>query len=132
LGEQTQEPALGLQYAIDGECRVVRLTYSGEVTFADWTATMTAVFESPVYRPGFRFLLDRRLALSPQIDYVKRAVEFTRAHRRRVVGSRWAVVVSNSSAFGMARFGQDLAKGLVKDVLVCKDMADAENWLRSD
>lgn len=122
---------MGVQYSIDGEDRVVRLTYSGEVTFDEWTAAMRAVFETPEYRPGFRFLLDRRLALSPQLDYVKRAVEFTRAHRRRVAGSRWAVVVSNSSAFGMARFGQELAKGLVKDIWVGKDIAEAEHWLRA-
>jgi hypothetical protein len=72
------------------------------------------------------------LVRAPDVPYVKNTVEFVRQHRRRVAGSRWAVVASNSSAFAMARYGQDLARGLVKDISVFRDLAEAESWLLSD
>lgn len=122
---------MGLQHSIEADARLVRLTYSGLVTFDEWAATMKSVFDDPTYQPGFAFLADRRMALTPTTLYVERAVTFIHDRRSRVAGSRLAIVVSNSGSFGMMSLAQMLAKHLVKDICVFKNLREAEHWLRS-
>jgi integrase/recombinase XerC len=51
---------MGISYSVDAEARLVRLDYSGVVSFADWAGAMIAVFRHPAYASGFAFLADRR------------------------------------------------------------------------
>ena len=121
---------MSLKWSIEPEARLVHLIYTGVVTLDDLTAAMKAVFDDPAYQPGFGFLVDRRLALTPTTDYIEHAVAFVRRHKRNVTGSRVALVVSNSGAFGMMRLAQMLGANLVKDICVFKDLGAAESWLR--
>lgn len=75
-------------------------------------------------------MADRRLALPPSTDYIQRAVAFMRTHKRRVAGSRWALVFGSSATFGMLRLGQALAKDLPTSSCTFKSVEEAERWLR--
>jgi hypothetical protein len=119
-----------MEYSIEPSTRLVRLKYSGAVSFEEWAATMKAVFGNARYRPGFRFLVDRRLAFAPTTEYVERAVAFARRHRGEVSGSRWALVIAGSGTFGMMQLGQMLAKDLPTESCVFKNVDEAERWLQ--
>src|SRR5262245_65696868 len=121
---------MSLSYSIETDAHLVRLVYSGAVEYDEWVTTMKSVFEDGSYRPGFAFLVDRRLALTPTAYFIERAVAFTRRHKSRVAGSRWALVVSNAGTFGMMRLAQMLGNDLVKDSCVFKSLDEAEAWLR--
>ena len=122
---------MGVKYSIEEDARLVRLTYSGLVALDEWVASIKAVFEDPVYKPGFRFLIDWRLALTPDADFVKRAAAHARQHKREISGSRLAMVSGDRATFGMLYLAKDQSTALFKKAWVSTDLKEAENWLRS-
>jgi hypothetical protein len=122
---------MGMQYSIEEDARLVRLTCSGLVTLDEWFATIKAVFADPAYKPGLRFLVDWRLGLTPDVDFVKRAAAHARQHRPEISGSRLAMVVSERATFGIMRLAKEQSAVLFKRGWVFTDLKEAEHWLRS-
>lgn len=110
---------------------MVRLDYAGNVTFDDWAATMKGVFANQDYKPGFRFLVDWRRALAPDVDFVKRAAAWARQHKREISGSRVAMVVSDRATFGIMGLAKEQSTALFGRSWVFTNLKDAEHWLRS-
>lgn len=127
------QPPMGINYAIDAEARLVRLDYVGATTADEFAATLTAIFRSTSYRPGFGFLSDRRNVEPPTKAYIEHALSFMEAHREQVAGGRWAVVVSTPASYGMGRMGQNIAEGRRSPtpVQVFRGIDEAEAWLNA-
>jgi hypothetical protein len=123
---------MGINYSIDSEARIVRLTHVGSSAIEEYEATLTAIFRSPLYRPGFGFLVDRRGFEAPPSSFVQQLVSFLQRNRGSVAGARWAVVASTPAGYGMARVGQMLAEAAEHVVIVdaFRSVAEAEAWLR--
>lgn len=123
---------MGINYAIDAEARIVRLSYVGETTPEEFAATMSAIFRSTPYRPGFGFLSDRRDAPAATTEYIQRNVAFAEAHQEELAGARWATVVSSTVNYGLSRMAQNLleGKGRPPALMVFTDIGEAERWLR--
>jgi hypothetical protein len=120
-----------LTYTIDLPARIARLRYEGDVTFEEWAAAMTDVLAHPEFRSGFGLLYDRRGASPPSRDYVRRTVEFGKAHAEQLGACRVALVVDNADAYARASMGQILGgRSLQSDIFT--DIREAEAWLRCD
>jgi hypothetical protein len=117
-------------YSIDEAAHLVTLHYTGDTTFDEFASTMREVFLDPRYRLGLRFLVDRRIADVPTTSYIQRGTAFLTAHRAELTGSRWAVVVSNTTAYGMARMGQTMGESDAVDAGVFTGIDEALAWLQ--
>ena len=124
---------MGISYSIDEAARIVRVVHSGDSPIEEYEAVLTAIFCSPLFQPGFAFLIDRRRFESPPAAFVRRLIEFLNQNRRSLAGARWAVVVESPAGYGMGRMGQMLAEGTGDAVTVCvfRDVGEAESWLRN-
>lgn len=123
---------MSLAFWIDAPAKIVRLEYRGQVEVDDFTAALEAVFRDPAYRPGFGFLVDRRAANPPTVDYTERVLAFALLHERELRGARWALVVASAAAVDMGHFGEKLAASaaLPQAAQVFRDPESAEAWLR--
>lgn len=123
---------MSLAFWIDVPARIVRLEYRGHVEVDDFTVTLESVFRDPRYRPGFGFLVDRRGADPPTVEYTERVLAFALLHDRELKGARWALVVSDPLAVEMGHFGERLAASaaLPQAAQVFGDPESAEAWLR--
>lgn len=124
---------MGINYSIDAEMGIVRLTHVGESPVEEYKATLTAIFRSPLYKPGFGFLVDRRTFDNPPESFVQGFVAFLNHNRTMLAGARWAVVALTPAGHDMARVGQTLAK-VADDVVIVKafsEIPEAEAWLRT-
>ena len=111
---------------------MVRVVHSSDSPIEEYEAVLAAIFRSPLFQPGFGFLIDRRRFESPPAAFVRRLIEFLNQNRRSLAGARWAVVVESPAGYGMGRMGQMLAEGSGDAVTVCvfRDIGEAESWLR--
>jgi len=123
---------MAIHYSIDPEARIVRLTHLGETPIEDYEATLTAIFRSPSYRPGFGFLVDRRRFGTPPTTFVLRLIAFMTSQREALAGARWAVVAPSPAGYGLGRMGQMLAEtaGGFITVRVFREIDEAERWLQ--
>jgi hypothetical protein len=122
---------MAINYSIDAEARIVRLTYVREPTVGELTATMRAIFRSLDYRPGFGFLVDRRSVNAPTQAFVEGVLAFMTLQREALAGARWAVVVSETESYGMGRIGELMNESRHGPVPVRPflEIAEAEAWL---
>lgn len=123
---------MGINYEIDAEARIVRLSYIGDTTPEEYEAAMRAIFRATSYRPGFGFLSDRRDIEPPTAAYVTRTIDFDQAHQGELSGARWATVVSSTVNYGLGRMAQNLAESRELAVVprIFTDLRAAEAWLR--
>jgi hypothetical protein len=120
-------------FQIDHPHALVTITYDDPVTFERWRATMREVFADPAYRPGFRFLGDRRgVRETPRVSYVESVVEFLESHAQRLEGGRWANLVpaGDRAMFGMGHMIDLMTESRVPlAVRTFDDHAAAMAWL---
>jgi hypothetical protein len=123
---------VAINYSIDAEAQIVRLTYVREPTIEELWATLRAIFRAADYRPGFGFLVDRRSVAPPTREFVERVLAFMTLQREALAGGRWAVVVGEMTSYGMGRMGALMseARHAPMPVRPFLDIAEAEAWLR--
>jgi hypothetical protein len=123
---------MGIIYSIDAGARIVRLEFVGDISPDQWAGTLRAILRTATYEPGFGFLVDRRNASPPTVEYVEFSIGLAMLNERRLAGARWAVVTSSPASLEMARMGKTLAQGagLPTPIQVFDDVESAERWLR--
>jgi hypothetical protein len=123
---------MGINYAIDAEARIVRLSYVREPTVDELAATMRAIFRSVDYRPGFGFLVDRRTVGPPTREFIDGLLAFMTLQRAALAGGRWAIVVTAAVRHGMGGMGPEIVEGWRGPMPIRPfvEIADAESWLR--
>jgi hypothetical protein len=108
-------------YSIDPVRRLVQMRLVGDPTIVELSSTMTTIFADSHYRPGFAFLVDRREAVPPTVEYVNMAVKLAHSHAQKLADSRIAFVVQGAASFGMARITQTLLGDLPLSVAVFRE-----------
>ena len=120
-----------ITYELDRETGIARLTGTGEVLPAEWVDVMDHILRDPDHEPGMGFLMDRRLVTNtPTTPMIRVATEFFLARAAQLGRCRYASVVSDLAAYGMARMKSLLAENQVVTVQAFTDLAEAERWLR--
>lgn len=115
-------------YKIDRENRLVMTTASGTVTFADALAHQEKLRRDPDFDPSFSQLLD--------VSFVTR-LEITSEHVRLLAqsssfsqDSRRAVLVSNDTAYGLARMFEMLRESAGDTgIEVFRSLEEALDWV---
>jgi hypothetical protein len=122
-----------LEFSIHPATRLVRITYLGDPTFDEFTATVRAIFAHPDFTPGMSVLADRSaITTPPTTEYVQRVVRFMGEFIPRRQLARWAQVASGPASFGVARMGGALGAEDQVDYRVFSDVARAERWLAGE
>jgi hypothetical protein len=121
---------MALNYSLDPQARIVRITYAANPSFEEWAGMMRAIFQDADYAPGWGLLSDRRAVREPQTKaFIEGVVAFLRRHQRELEHGRWAMVVSGIAVYGMARMAQELAGELPVKLGVFTDVDEAREWL---
>jgi hypothetical protein len=124
------EDKIHISFSIDTEAGIVTLDYTGDPSFGEWASTMDAVLRDAAFRTGYGILIDRsRLKKIPETQYIRRVVEYVRAHESLFGDSRVATLVSSTGAYGMARMSQILLDDSTARVKAFTDRAAALKWL---
>ena len=119
-----------ISYELDRETGIARLTGTGEVLPAEWVDVMDRILGDPDHEPGMGFLMDRRLVTNtPTTPMIRVATEFFLARAEQLGRCRYASVVSDLAAYGMARMKSLLSENEVVTAQAFTDFAEAERWL---
>ena len=97
---------------------------------ADLTRYQLALADDPDHGDGFDQLLDLTdvVGLSVTAEGVSEAARVAETFEAQVLGTRCAVVVSSTVAYGMGRMFQAMAPGAV-EVGIFRRLSDAREWL---
>ena len=117
-----------LTFSIDAARGIVHLVFTGNPTFDEWAQVMTEVLEHPDFRPGIGVISDRRGIPVPSADYVRSAIEFSHAHPA-LSSCLYALIVSDTASYGMARMGQILGDDLRAPIGIFRTPEEAEDWI---
>jgi hypothetical protein len=123
-------------WSVDPALRLAILTFSDPYTLGEWEDAMLAILHAQDPVAGFNLLVDRREAKTASVAFVSGMVRFFEQHAARLGRTRAAVVVSNESAYGMARMTSTLGESRVPGFTIeaFYDYERALQWLsaRSD
>ena len=106
----------------------------GEMTAEDFQEAVTEAFTHPEYKPGSNALWDLRKATggSLSVREIRGVVDAVVKYRKEAAGSRVALVVASSRAYGLARmYEQMMAVATPVDIVVFRDRDEAEIWARA-
>ena len=122
-----------IKWSLDAQSRVVQFVWEDPYTFDEWRLAMSDVLKHPSYRPGYRFLVDRREATAPPSAFIAHLTDFLESHRTEVQGARAALIARDDAGFGMARMTELATMGRIPSIAVrvFRDPAEAEGWLNS-
>jgi hypothetical protein len=116
----TIEPALGL----------VSYTATGSIRKSDAKEFLDAVLTHPDFRRGFRFIGDRRDMVTARGDEYARAVAaLVEANKEQLAPCRWAALVPNPVAYGMARMWSLMAGDTGVSIQPFYELSEAMEWL---
>jgi hypothetical protein len=122
---------MAVAWKIEQACLLMESTEAS--TLDEWKAAVDAALEAPAFRPGMPVVHDaRRLFRVPTPDEARERVAFLQAKCREAKVVRWAIVVSGSAQYGMARlagFANEAAPGGL-EFRVFRDLQEAQEWAR--
>ncbi len=96
-------PALSFRYRIDAAHRRATIIVEGIVSPKAFGDAMDKLFADPAYRPQFDLIYDRRaVQAQPDPKNASQMVAYMAAHRERLAGCRWAMVVAPEVQAAMA------------------------------
>ena len=119
---------MSVAFQISKERAVV--TGRGDLTASDLVEAAAQVYGDPQFRPGMSTLLDVRGAC-PAVtgDEVRMIVSFVSRNLEERGKGSCAIVTDRSVDYGMARMGQVLMEALGIELMVFRELEDAERWL---
>ncbi len=117
-----------LIYEIDVTRRCVHVRYHFQPTFVEWEETMERILSDSAYVAGFGMLLDRRYVMHPaDPEYMRRLVDFVENTGSRSGGARWALLVTDSGSFDVARMAEQLAPS--ERIRAFRELEKARAWV---
>jgi len=117
-------------YSIDPMNDIVEFDFTGSPSFEEWASVMRAVLSDRSFQSGYGFLSDRRgITNIPTTEYVRSVIRFLRGQCTAIGARRWAILVSDTASYGMARMAQELGDDLTFPIDVFTDEAKARRWL---
>jgi hypothetical protein len=122
---------MSIDHEYDESLGFVRITWRGKATIADWAETMDLIRGDPRFRPGLKFLSDRRPCTAVPTDAeIQASVDYFTAHQRALGHTKWAVIVTSVADYGMMRMGETLAGPLIT-LAYFENEERAEQWVIS-
>ena len=119
-----------LSYSIDPMNHIVEFHFMGSPSFEEWVLVIYAVLSDRSFQSGYGFLSDRRgMSDLPTTEEVRSVIGFLRKHYTAIRARRWAILVSDTASYGMARMTQQLGHELPFPIEVFTDEAKARRWL---
>jgi hypothetical protein len=112
---------------------LVCLQSEGEWSRAEWRGAVDGFLADPEFRTGMGLIHDQRRLLLPErgLLEVRAAVDFLRPRTVRIGRARWAVLVGDPGAYGLARVAQAvLLNDTEISLRVFYDASQAEAWVR--
>jgi len=120
---------MGLEYKIDVDAHVVRVTVTRDTSVGEIRNAVKAVIADPLFGSDMSILADfRELRWIPSTQELKQVAELVGAVAKHVK-RRTAMVVSNDLVFGAVRIFSLLAKAKGFQTRPFKDMDKACEWL---
>jgi len=118
-------------YRIHERLGVVLFEGQGALSFETWTAVVDAALADPAFRPGFRFISDRRHMDASRTDRrFADATLFLRSRAARLGPIRWAVLIGgNDPAYTLVRATAVLAQSSVVQLEPFSDLDEALEWI---
>lgn len=109
---------------------VVLLESAETATFTEWCEAFKGFLADPDYRPSMGVIHDwrRLLTAPPSTEIMARAEYVTEIPAMK--GTRWALIVAGTAAYGMGRMAEILMETSSVELRVFRDMAEAEAWVR--
>jgi hypothetical protein len=119
-----------IQFTVEPELSLVSYTVTGSIRMNDAKEFFDAILTHPDFRRGFNFIGDRRDMVTARADEYARAVAaLVEQNRRRLAPCRWAVLVPNPVAFGMARMWSLMASETGVSIQPFYELTEAIEWL---
>jgi hypothetical protein len=119
-----------VQFTIDPTARLVVYVVEGNATPHEARRFLDAVIHHPDYEPGFNFLGDRRdVVRAPSSGYVYGVADEVKHRKAQLGPCKWAVIVSNDHAYGMARMWGILTDKSGVEILPFRQAEEATEWL---
>jgi hypothetical protein len=118
-------------YRIHEGLSVVLFEGQGALSYERWSAGVDAALADPAFRPGFRFISDRRRMDASRTDRrFADATLFLRSRAAQLGAIRWAVLIGeNDPAYTLVRATAVLAQSSVVQLEPFTDLDEALEWI---
>ena len=122
-----------VHFAIDPFERLVVYVVEGNATDEEAARFLDAVISHPDFERGFNFLGDRRdVVQGPTAAYVYGVADEVNMRKQELAPCRWAVIVSDDYAYGMARMWGIMTEYSGVYILPFHTAEAATDWLGVD
>jgi hypothetical protein len=119
-----------VHFSIDCDARLVVYVVEGTATSTEARKFLDAVIVHPDFNRGFNFLGDRRdVVRGPSSGYVYGVSDEVKARKSHLAPCKWAVIVSDDFAYGMARMWGILTEKSGVEILPFRQAKEATEWL---
>lgn len=119
-----------IEFTIDPAARLVIYVVEGNATREEAIAFLDTVIAHPDFRRGFNFLGDRRdVVKGPSSGYIYGITEDINIRQKTLAPCRWAVIVSDDYAYGMARMWGIMTERTKVEILPFHTAKEATDWL---
>jgi hypothetical protein len=118
-------------YRIHERLGVVLFEGQGALSYERWSAGVDEALADPAFRPGFRFISDRRRMDASRTDRrFADATLFLRSRAAQLGPIRWAVLIGeNDPAYTLVRATAVLAQSSVVQLEPFTDLDEALEWI---
>ena len=124
------EHMMPIQFTLDPSKGLVVYAVSGKVSKSHAKDFLDAVLTHPDFRRGFHFLGDRREMVTARADeYARSVAALVEENRQQLAPCRWAVLVPNPVAYGMARMWSLMAGDTGVTVQPFYELGEAIEWI---
>jgi hypothetical protein len=122
-----------IQFTVEPQARLIVYVVEGNATSDEARLFLDAVLAHPAYQRGFTFLGDRRdVVRGPTSAYVYGITDEVNARATQIAPCRWAVIVSDTYAYGMARMWAIMTERSGVQILPFRTAKAATDWLGVD
>ena len=122
-----------IHFTVDPVARLVVYVVEGNATREEAIEFLDAVLGHSDFCRGFNFLGDRRdVVHSPGSGCIYGVADEVSLRQKPLAPCKWAVIVSNDSAYGMTRMWGILTERTRIEILPFRRAAEATYWLNVD
>ena len=120
-----------IRYKISPDGLFVHTLVEGAVSNADLYEYSNLLMNDPDLKPRYRELFDATRVTKIGVDKkgIEQLSELDQQYHHKVSGSKCAIIVSDSKAFSLAEYFEELAREHFIDVIVFNSVTTARTWL---
>lgn len=120
-----------ITYCIDGDSGIIYWSVTGQTAWEDWIDVLSRFQNDPDRKKGNNILIDsRRHETVMTAESVKDLIPYARRFDNELNGPKWAIVTNRDVAYGLARMFSTLCELEGIQVVVFRDMDEAQSWIQ--